>query len=173
LSELKQVKYIFLVGKYKPSKFQYFIETLYDEFPLTQVQYIKDDLPENEIGVMMKHKEQLMIGDPDYFICLRYNLCSSFPLAEMFDFFMKLEKEAAEEPERNKPLLCLAGIPAKDAADFHGAKILSKPESKEIIYYTEKTTTEGSSSQVETINCGIYLFSTSFYGPLDEADVME
>ena len=37
LSELKQVKYIFLVGKYKPSKFQYFIETLYDEFPLTQV----------------------------------------------------------------------------------------------------------------------------------------
>lgn len=57
LSDLKQVKNIFLVGKYKASKFQYFIETLYDEFPVQQVQYIWDDVPGNEIGVLRKYKE--------------------------------------------------------------------------------------------------------------------
>jgi len=100
LSDILKVKYIFLVGKYKASKFSYFIESLYDEFDLTQVQYIKDDLPGNEIGVLMAHKELLTIGAPDYFICLRYNLCSSFPLSEMFEFFKKLEEDAQEEPER-------------------------------------------------------------------------
>jgi hypothetical protein len=40
LSKIPQVKNIFLIGKYKASKFQYFIETLYDEFPLSQVHYI-------------------------------------------------------------------------------------------------------------------------------------
>jgi hypothetical protein len=116
--------------------------------------------------MMIAHKVKLMEGNPDYFICLRYNLCSSFPLQEMFDFFKKLEKEAAEEPDRNKPLICLAGIPTSDANDLQGAKILSNPESKEIIYYTEKTATEGNSNQIETINCGIYLFSTYIYEPL-------
>ena len=48
---------IFLVGKHKASKFHYFIETLYDEFNIDKVEYIQDDLPDNEIGVLFEHKE--------------------------------------------------------------------------------------------------------------------
>jgi hypothetical protein len=59
-----------------------------------------------------------MIGDPDYFICLKYSICSSFPLSEMLDFFRKIETDTAEDLDKKKPLLCVLGIPTKSAGDF-------------------------------------------------------
>lgn len=80
LAEISQVRNVFLVGKYAPTSFNYFIESLYDEFCFNTVQYISDESPNNEAGLLFKYRAQFLVDDPEYFFCLRYNLCSSFPL---------------------------------------------------------------------------------------------
>ena len=69
-------------------------------------------------GLAFKPKEELMIGNPEYFICLRYNICSSFPIRQMIDFFKNLEKDAMEGAQGlgmrgNMPLVCVLGAPGK------------------------------------------------------------
>ena len=59
LAEISQVRNVFLVGKYAPSSFNYFIESLYDEFIFNTIQYIVDDSPNNEAGVLFKHRSQI------------------------------------------------------------------------------------------------------------------
>ena len=67
------------------------METLYDEFAIKNVHYIFDESPANEIGVLFQHHEALMEDKPSYFFCMRYNLCSSFPLTDMLEQFKRLE----------------------------------------------------------------------------------
>ena len=80
LAEVSQVRNVFLVGKYAPTSFNYFIESLYDEFCFNTVQYISDDSPSNEAGVLFKYRMQFLVDEPEYFFCMRYKICSSFPL---------------------------------------------------------------------------------------------
>ena len=56
LAEISQVRNVFLVGKYSASSFNYFIESLYDEFCFNTVQYISDDSPNNEAGLLFRHR---------------------------------------------------------------------------------------------------------------------
>ena len=77
---------MFLVGRYTAAAFTYFIESLYDEFSFQTVQYISEDQPNNEAGILFRHKEILMENNPEYFFCLRYNICSSFPLQKIISF---------------------------------------------------------------------------------------
>lgn len=56
LAEISQVRNVFLVGKYASTSFNYFIESLYDEFCFNTVQYISDDSVSNEAGLLFKHR---------------------------------------------------------------------------------------------------------------------
>ena len=94
LSEISQIQNIFLIGKYSASSFSFFIESLYDEFCFKNIQYITDGTPNNEAGVLFKHKATLMIEDPSYFLCLRYNICSSFPIQKIVAYHKEKEKIA-------------------------------------------------------------------------------
>ena len=43
LAEISAIRNVFLVGRYTPAAFTYFIESLYDEFSFQTVQYIQED----------------------------------------------------------------------------------------------------------------------------------
>ena len=105
LAEISQVRNVFLVGKYAPTSFNYFIESLYDEFCFNTVQYISDDSPNNEAGLLFRHRVQFMQDDPDYFFCLRYKICSSFPLQKIIGFHKEKENQARQDYEQAKKML--------------------------------------------------------------------
>ena len=86
LAEITAVRNVFLVGKYSPTSFNFFIESLYDEFCFSTVQYIADDSTNNEAGLLFRHRAQLLVDEPDYFICMRYKICSTFPLQKILNF---------------------------------------------------------------------------------------
>jgi len=94
LAEISSVRNVFLVGGYSPESFSTFIEKMYGEFTFASIDYISDDSPDNEAGILFKYKEKLMAGDPEYFFCLRYKLCSSFALHKMLKFHKGLEQTA-------------------------------------------------------------------------------
>ena len=109
LAEISQVRNVFLVGRYQSSAFNFFIESLYDEFSFQTVQYIHEDQPNNEAGILFRHREQLMENDPEYFFCLRYKICSSFPLQQMISFHKKKEQDAENSFLERKKLLEVDG----------------------------------------------------------------
>ena len=50
-----------------------------------------------------------MENDPEYFFCLRYKICSSFPLQQMISFHKKKEQEAEQVYLEKKKIFELEG----------------------------------------------------------------
>ena len=109
LAEVSQVRNVFLVGKYAPTSFNYFIESLYDEFCFNTVQYISDDSPSNEAGVLFKYRMQFLVDEPEYFFCMRYKICSSFPLQKIIAFHKEKKNAALKEFQETKKMLEIGG----------------------------------------------------------------
>ena len=58
------MQHVFLIGKYDPKKFTHFIDDLLTEFSFKTIQFIQDDTPKNEFGVLFKYRERLLLGSP-------------------------------------------------------------------------------------------------------------
>jgi NDP-sugar pyrophosphorylase family protein len=82
---------VFLVGKHDPKKFSHFIDECLTEFSFKTIQFISDDVPKNEAGVLLKYRTRLLEDDPSYLLVLRYKICSSFPLTELIHFHKQKE----------------------------------------------------------------------------------
>ena len=74
---------MFLVGRHDPKKFAHFIDDLLTEFSFKTIQFVHDDVPKNEAGVIFKYKDRILTDDPAYLLVMRYKVCSSFPLHEI------------------------------------------------------------------------------------------
>lgn len=86
LSEIESVRHVFLVGKHDPKKFSHFIDECLTEFSFKTIQFISDEIPKNEAGVLFKYRQQLLEDDPSYLMVMRYKMCSSFPLKEIIEY---------------------------------------------------------------------------------------
>ena len=64
LSEIEAVINVFLLGKYDEQKFNHFIEDMLIEFSFRSIQYIFDEVPRNEGGVLFTHKDKIMKDHP-------------------------------------------------------------------------------------------------------------
>ena len=64
LSEIQQVRNVFLVGKFDSKKFNQFIDDLLSDFSFKSVIYIQDDSKHNEAGVLFKHRPLLLKDNP-------------------------------------------------------------------------------------------------------------
>jgi hypothetical protein len=51
---------VFLVGKHDPKKFSHFIDECLTEFSFKTIQFITDEIPKNEAGVLFKYRQQLL-----------------------------------------------------------------------------------------------------------------
>ena len=56
LSEIEPVRHVFLIGKYDSKKFKQFIDDILTEFSFKTIQYIQDEIPKNEGGVLFKYR---------------------------------------------------------------------------------------------------------------------
>ena len=56
LSEIESVRHVFLVGKHDPKKFSHFIDECLTEFSFKTIQFISDEIPKNEAGVLFKYR---------------------------------------------------------------------------------------------------------------------
>jgi hypothetical protein len=58
------VQHVFLVGKYDEKKFSNFIDDILSEFSFKTVQYIQDQVPKNEVGVLFRYRNQILLDCP-------------------------------------------------------------------------------------------------------------
>ena len=82
-----------MIGRHDEKKFAHFIDDLLTEFSFKTVQFIYDDIPKNEAGVLFKYKDRVLLDNPEYLMVMRYKVCSSFPLHELIQFHKKKESE--------------------------------------------------------------------------------
>lgn len=73
LSEIESVRHVFLIGKYEASKFNHFIEDILTEFSFKTVQYIQDEVPKNEGGILFKYRNKLLLDAP--YLSYNANYC--------------------------------------------------------------------------------------------------
>ena len=68
----------------------------------------------------------------------------------------------------------ITGVPCKQT-EIIGSKILSCPDTKQVLYYTDNSSAKISTgeSEQETVNAGIYLISTKVYNEFDKCDILE
>lgn len=89
LSKIDSVRNVFMIGNYDPKKFTHFIEDLLAEFSFQTIQFIQDDIPKNEAGVIFKYRNRILKDNPyvyfhfdiyrEYLFVMRYKIVSSFP----------------------------------------------------------------------------------------------
>ncbi len=51
------MRHVFLVGKNDPKKFSHFIDECLTEFSFKTIQFISDEIPKNEAGVLLKYRQ--------------------------------------------------------------------------------------------------------------------
>ena len=79
------------MGKQDPKKFSHFIDECLTEFSFKTIQFISDEIPKNEAGILFKYRAHLLQDDPSYLLVLRYKICCSFPLSELIASHKKRE----------------------------------------------------------------------------------
>lgn len=95
------MRHVFLVGKNDPKKFSHFIDECLTEFSFKTIQFISDEIPKNEAGVLFKYRQQLLEDDPSYLMVMRYKMCSSFPLKEIIEYHKQREKSVGCGPSND------------------------------------------------------------------------
>lgn len=74
------------------------------EFSFKTIQFVHDEVPKNEAGVIFKYKDRILLGNPDYLMVMRYKVCSSFPLHEIIAFHKQKEERLGCSLEDKDPL---------------------------------------------------------------------
>lgn len=172
LSEEERVQHVFLVGRHDAKKYAHFIDDLLTEFSFKTIQFVTDDVPRNEAGVLFKHKDRLTQDNPDYLLVMRYNVCSSFPLHELIAAHTQRESDIGCEDEYDDEDLnegpcnkALVTVMAARGSSQRGVFAIDEA-TQEVLHYTEAP--EEARSMVKAgvqppANCGVYLFSTRVY----------
>lgn len=89
---MEQVQHVFLIGRHDEKKFAHFIDDLLTEFSFKTIQFINDEVPKNEAGVLFKYKDKVLLDNPEYLMVMRYKICSNFPLHEIIQFHKQKEQ---------------------------------------------------------------------------------
>lgn len=177
---------MFLVGRHDAKKYAHFVDDLLTEFSFKTIQFVNDDVPKNEAGIIFKYKDRLLLDNPEYLLVMRYKVCSSFPIHELIQFHKEKEQlyGCSEDDDEdalangNKALVSVMTTRFDHVAnDLQGGQkafgVFGINEAThEVLHYTEEN--EAVSQMVKTnpdsgikiqppINCGIYLFSTRIY----------
>ncbi|CDW73894.1 adp-glucose pyrophosphorylase family protein [Stylonychia lemnae] len=173
LSKIEQVQNVFLVGKYDPKKFTYFIDEILSQFSFKSVQYIHDDVPKNEIGVLFKYRDNFLLDNPEHLFLMRYKICSSFPLADIIQFHREKErrmdqyqysmrdsKKFTEDPQnKNLALITAVSVDQEHNTGKNFSCFAMNKDTNEMLHYCENSSNKYSN----LINCGIYFISVRFY----------
>jgi mannose-1-phosphate guanylyltransferase len=154
VAKVKTVKEIYLIGFYENNVFDEFIAQAHKEHPHVSVKYLREYKAMGTAGGLYHFRDVILKGKPDNFYVIHADVCSSFPLVEISEFFAS-KKDA-------RAVILGTRVPAKIANNF-GA-IVANEDSK-VIHYVEKP--EGALSTL--VNAGVYLFDQSLFDAIAEA----
>lgn len=106
-------------------------------------------------GGLFHFRDVILKGNPSKFFVIHADICSSFPLREIDEFF---------EEKKAKAVILGTRVPA-DVASNYGAIVCDK--NQKVLHYVEKP-----ESQVSNlINAGVYLFDKSLFEVIAEAKI--
>ncbi|PRP81388.1 mannose-1-phosphate guanylyltransferase [Planoprotostelium fungivorum] len=145
---------ILLIGFYdgKNPEWSKFISNVEAEFKVP-VRYLQEEGRTGTGGGIIRFRNEIQSGSPDYFYVEHCDVVCSFPLADLLQ----------SHQSSGKDITILGKRVPSDQAHRYGC-IVVHPESHEVIHYAEKPETFIS----DIINCGVYLFSTTSFFDLVE-----
>uniref|UniRef100_A0A6P7GQ89 Mannose-1-phosphate guanyltransferase alpha-A n=1 Tax=Diabrotica virgifera virgifera TaxID=50390 RepID=A0A6P7GQ89_DIAVI len=152
-SAIEGVKEILIIGFYPISQIQPFATEMQHLYNIT-VKYLQEYVALGTAGGLYHFRDPIRFGNPEAFFVMNGDVCSDFPLAELYQF----HKETWEKSGK-KALVTIMGTEATRHQSLNYGCIVTNKETLEVTHYVEKP-----SSYVSTlINCGVYVFSPEIF----------
>ena len=114
--------------------------------------YLQEFAPLGTAGGLYHFRDQIRVGNPDFFFVLNGDVCADFSLNEMLDYHQTRHKE------KDALLTLMVTEAARDQSLLYGCVIENK-QNNTLEHYVEKPSTFIST----LINCGIYVFSPEVF----------
>jgi mannose-1-phosphate guanylyltransferase len=153
LATVPTVKEIILIGFYEDHVFKDFISDTQKQYPHLTVKYLREYKAMGTAGGLYHFRDVILRGNPSKFFVIHADVCSSFPLKEISEFF---------EEKGAKAVILGTRVPSKIANNF-GAIVAD--DSKKVVHYVEKPESHISS----LVNAGVYLFDQSLFEVIAKA----
>lgn len=153
LAQVPTVKEIILIGFYEDHVFKDFISDTHKQYPHLAVKYLREYKAMGTAGGLYHFRDVILRGNPSKIFVIHADVCSSFPLKEISDFF---ERKAA------KAVILGTRVPSNIANNF-GAIVAD--DSQQVVHYVEKPESHISS----LVNAGVYLFDQSLFKVIAKA----
>ncbi|KAK9460448.1 nucleotide-diphospho-sugar transferase [Lipomyces oligophaga] len=148
LAAVPSIKEVLLIGFYDDSVFKDYLKEASAEFPSFSIKYLREYRALGTAGGLYHFRDAILKGNPYRLFVIHADICSSFPLKEMLEFFDDKEAKAVILGTRVEP----------EVARNFGC-LVSDPATKRVIHYVEKPETHISN----LINAGVYLFDRSIF----------
>ncbi|KAK4885835.1 hypothetical protein RN001_002106 [Aquatica leii] len=149
------LKEILLIGYYPVSQIQQFVNDMNQQYNII-IRYLQEFTALGTAGGLYHFRDQIRCGNPDAFFVMNGDVCSDFPLQEVYSF---------HKEKGNKALVTIMGTEATRQQSLNYGCIATDKATQEVTHYVEKP-----SSYVSTlINCGIYAFSVDIFHIIGEA----
>ncbi|CAH1099842.1 unnamed protein product [Psylliodes chrysocephalus] len=148
---IEGLKEILLIGFYSSSQIQPFANEMQHQYNVT-IKYLQEFIALGTAGGLYHFRDQIRFGNPEAFFVINGDVCSDFPLAELYTFHK-------EQMVNEKALVTIMGTEATRHQSLNYGCIVTNKETNEVTHYVEKP-----SSYVSTlINCGVYVFSPEIF----------
>ncbi|CAG9792752.1 unnamed protein product [Diatraea saccharalis] len=153
-AKLQECKEILIIGAYTTNLMSQFISDMQKEYHVI-IRYLQEFAPLGTGGGLYHFRDQIRAGNPTAFFLLNGDVCSDFPLRELWSF----------HEERPSALVTIMGTEATRQQSVHYGCMVREPSTKAVNHYVEKP-----NSYVSTlINCGVYVCSLQVFHTMAEA----
>ncbi|CAG9857755.1 unnamed protein product [Phyllotreta striolata] len=138
---------ILLIGFYPSAQIQPFANEMQQIYNVT-IKYLQEFTALGTAGGLYHFRDQIRFGNPEGFFLMNGDVCSDFPLKELYEFH-----------KQKKALVTIMGTEATRHQSLNYGCIVTNRETNEMTHYVEKP-----SSYVSTlINCGVYVCSPDIF----------
>jgi len=149
--KVPDLKEIIILGYYAAGAMSEFVSNMIHLYGIN-IRYLQEFAPLGTAGGLYHFRDQIRVGNPDFFFVLNGDVCADFSLNEMLDYHQTRHKE------KDALLTLMVTEAARDQSLLYGCVIENK-QNNTLEHYVEKPSTFIST----LINCGIYVFSPEVF----------
>jgi len=126
LSKIPEVSEVFLVGFYERSKFALFVQHVEETYHL-KCKYLQEDKASGTEGGLYKYKKEIFDEETSHVVVTHCDICSSFPLKEMYNFHKSHGK-----------LCTIMSVRVSREESLNYGNFVKDPTTNELIHHAEK-----------------------------------
>jgi len=153
LKHIPNLQTVFLVGNFDESKFTPFIEKVKASLDVT-CKYLKETDRLGTAGGLIHFKDEILSSDWEDIVVTHHDLCSSFPMASLYQFHKSHKKVCT--------IMCTKTTPEESSK--YGCYV-THPETNELLHHAEKP----ESFVNDLVSCGVYVFTREVFELLNQA----